>query len=36
MSGKEINYLVSLMVEYLKERLPYLTDNGEYVPKIKP
>lgn len=32
---EEIEYLVNLIMAYVEDRLPNLTEEGEYVPKIK-
>lgn len=34
LNGEEIEYLTSLIMAYIKERLPYLTELGEYVPRL--
>ncbi len=31
----EIQYMTDLVIIYINERLPYLTENGEYIPRIK-
>jgi hypothetical protein len=35
LTPEEITYLVNLVMAYIKERLPNLKDEGEYVPRIK-
>ena len=35
LTGDEIRYLTDLVMLFIEERLPYLSDNGEYVPPIR-
>lgn len=35
LTASEITYLVKLVMAYIKERMPNLTEEGEYVPRIK-
>lgn len=34
LTNDQINYFTNLLMLYVKERLPFLSENGEYVPKL--